>query len=154
MVAGWYRRWAVQEPTSKAVVVYDSMWDSTDVMARAIAEGLIHSGASVKVMPLSGSHRSDIATELLEAGALIVGSPTLNNQMFPTVADAVEQTGANVSAIYVPGLYAAEAIIEAAAASSNAIHGRMSGNGRNWNTANLQPHQRQPRQRLRQSTWG
>jgi flavorubredoxin len=89
MVADWYRRWAAQEPTSKAVVVYDSMWDSTDVMARAITEGLIHGGATVKVMPLSGSHRSDLAAELLEAGALIVGSPTLNNQMFPTVADAL-----------------------------------------------------------------
>jgi flavorubredoxin len=40
-------------------------------------------------MPLAGSHRSDLATELLEAGALIVGSPTLNNQLFPTVADAL-----------------------------------------------------------------
>jgi flavorubredoxin len=89
LVAGWYRRWAAQEPTAKAVVVYDTMWDSTDVMARAITEGLIHGGASVKVMPLSGSHRSDLATELLEAGALIVGSPTLNNQLFPTVADAL-----------------------------------------------------------------
>ena len=89
LIAGWYRRWAAQEPTSKAVVVYDSMWDSTDVMARAITEGLIHSGATVKVMPLGGSHRSDLATELLEAGALVVGSPTLNNQLFPTVADAL-----------------------------------------------------------------
>ena len=89
LIAGWYKRWAAQEPTSKAVVVYDSMWDSTDVMARAITEGLIHSGATVKVMPLGGSHRSDLATELLEAGALVVGSPTLNNQLFPTVADAL-----------------------------------------------------------------
>ncbi len=89
LVLDWYRQWAAQKPSNKAVVLYDSMWDSTDVMARAITEGLIHGGASVKVMPLSGSHRSDLATELLEAGALVVGSPTLNNQMFPTVADAL-----------------------------------------------------------------
>lgn len=89
LVAGWYRRWAAQEPSSKALVVYDSMWESTDAMARALTEGLIQGGAVVKVMPLSGSHRSDLATELLEAGALVVGSPTLNNQMFPTVADAL-----------------------------------------------------------------
>jgi flavorubredoxin len=89
MVTDWYRRWALQEPTAKAVVVYDTMWHSTDAMARALTEGLIHGGASVKVMPLSGSHRSDLATELLDAGALLVGSPTLNNQLFPTVADAL-----------------------------------------------------------------
>lgn len=88
-VAAWYRRWAAQAPTNKAVVVYDTMWESTDLMARVIADGLADAGAVVKVVPLSGSHRSDLATELLEAGALIVGSPTLNNQMFPTVADAL-----------------------------------------------------------------
>jgi len=85
----WYRRWAAQAPNTKAVVVYDTMWDSTDAMARAIVEGLAAAGAEVKVFPLSGSHRSDIATELLEAGALVVGSPTLNSQMFPTVADVL-----------------------------------------------------------------
>lgn len=89
LIAGWYRQWALQAPTAKAVVVYDTMWESTDIMARAVTEGLIQGGASVQVMPLSGSHRSDLATELLEAGALVVGSPTLNNQLFPTVADAL-----------------------------------------------------------------
>jgi len=56
-------------------------------MARAIADGLAAGGAEVKVLPLGAVHRSDVATELLEAGGLIVGSPTINNQLFPTVAD-------------------------------------------------------------------
>ena len=57
-------------------------------MARAVADGLLAGGAAtVKVMPLASCHRSDVATELLEAGALLVASPTLNSQMFPTVAD-------------------------------------------------------------------
>ncbi len=89
MILDWYRRWAAMEPTRKAVVAYDSMWESTEHMARAVAEGLIAAGASVRVMPLSGSHRSDLAAELLDAGALLVGSPTLNNQVYPTVADAL-----------------------------------------------------------------
>jgi len=89
MVLDWYKRWAAQKPNNKAVVVFDTMWDSTDAMARALTAGLIASGAQVKVFPLNGSHRSDFAAELLEAGALIVGSPTLNNQMYPTVADAL-----------------------------------------------------------------
>ena len=38
-------------------------------------------------MKLRAAHRSDIATEILDAGALIVGSPTINNNIFPTVAD-------------------------------------------------------------------
>jgi len=82
-----YGSWAAQERTNKAVVVYDTMWQSTDLMARAIGDGLAASGASVKLMPLKSCHRSDVATEVLDAGALIVGSPSLNGGMFPTVAD-------------------------------------------------------------------
>jgi flavorubredoxin len=44
---------------------------------------------SAKVMPLSSCHRSDVATEILDAGALLVGSPTMNNNMFPTVSDVL-----------------------------------------------------------------
>jgi len=88
---GWilerYATWAAQKPTMKAVVVYDSMWGSTGRMARALGEGLSAGGVSVKLMSLSSRHRSDAITELPTAGALVVGSPTMNNQMFPTVAD-------------------------------------------------------------------
>ena len=88
-VVGWYADWAKQTPSNKAVVVYDTMWESTAKMARAVGDGLTENGASVKLMPLGGSHRSDVITELLDAGALIVGSPTINNQVYPTVADVM-----------------------------------------------------------------
>jgi flavorubredoxin len=84
-----YARWAAQAPTRKAVVVYDTMWGSTAMMARAVVEGLVAGGAWAKVLPMGGSHRSDVATELLDAGALVVGTPTLNQNMFPTLADVL-----------------------------------------------------------------
>ena len=84
-----WKAWAEQKPTTKAVVAYDTMWGSTSLMARAIADGLAAGGASPILMPLGASHRSDVATELLEAGALLVGSPTINNGLFPTVADCL-----------------------------------------------------------------
>lgn len=84
-----YAQWAQQKPSNKAVVVYDTMWQSTAEMARAIAQGIYDAGSQAKVLSLSGSHRSDIATEMLDAGALVVGSPTINNNIFPTVADAM-----------------------------------------------------------------
>ena len=59
------------------------------MLARSMREGLKAGVAEPKLMPLSGSHRTDIVTEVLEAGALIVGSPTLNNMMFPSVADVL-----------------------------------------------------------------
>ena len=82
-----YATWAAGRRANKAVVVYDTMWGSTETMARAVGDGLAAAGVSVKLMPLKSCHRSDVATELLDAGALIVGSPSLNSNMFPTVAD-------------------------------------------------------------------
>jgi flavorubredoxin len=84
-----WKTWASQKPTLKAVVVYDSMWQSTDLMARAIGEGLTQGGVEVLRMSMSEMHRSDVATEVLDAGALVVGSPTLNNTMFPTLPEVL-----------------------------------------------------------------
>lgn len=83
----WYSQWSSGCPGQKAVVVYDTMWESTGKMARAMADGLAAGGVSVKVMKLRSAHRSDVAAELLGAGAFLVGSPTMNNQLFPTIAD-------------------------------------------------------------------
>ena len=77
---GTYGSWAEQQPTNSAIVVYDTMWESTAKMARAMCEGLAAGGAPGAHVAWRISHRSDIATELLDAGALLVGSPTLNNQ--------------------------------------------------------------------------
>ena len=86
-VIGYYRNWAEQKPTDKAVVVYDTMWGSTARMATAICDGLFTGGARVDLMSLSSSHRSDVLSSLLEAGALLIASPTMNNQIYPSVAD-------------------------------------------------------------------
>jgi len=90
---GWiierYAEWAAQKPSRKAVVVYDSMWGSTAKMARAIGDGLAAGGARATLMPLDAAHRSEVATEILGAGALVAGSPTMNGQIFPTVADTM-----------------------------------------------------------------
>lgn len=82
-----YVEWGRQEPKRKAIVVYDSMWHSTEKMAEAIVAGLGEEGVDAKPMHLRSSHRSDIMTEVLDAGAVVVGSPTLNNNIFPTIAD-------------------------------------------------------------------
>jgi flavorubredoxin len=82
-----YAGWAAQKPTRKAVVVYGTMWHSTEKMALAITEGLLAGGINVKLMSMDACHRSDVAYELLDAGALLAGSSTLNNNMLPGMAD-------------------------------------------------------------------
>jgi flavorubredoxin len=82
-----YAKWAAQKPEAKAVVVYATMWHSTEMMARAISEGLAAGGLHVKLMSMDEVHRSDVVYELLGAGVLAVGSPTLNNHLLPAIAD-------------------------------------------------------------------
>ena len=82
-----YVEWSRQEPERKALVIYDTMWHSTEIMAEAIVETLEQAGVDAKPMHLRKWHRSEIITEVLNAGAIIVGSPTLNNGLFPTVSD-------------------------------------------------------------------
>ena len=82
-----YAKWARQESEKKAVIVYDTMWESTAKMAEAIATGLYQEGINVRPMHLRKCHRSDIMTEVLDARAVVLGSPTLNNCLFPTVSD-------------------------------------------------------------------
>jgi flavorubredoxin len=81
-----YLDWSAGKSKNKLVIVYDTMWGSTDKMARAIAEGAISQGVEVKLLKLRASDSSEAATEILDAKAVVVGSPTLNSQMFPTLS--------------------------------------------------------------------
>lgn len=84
-----YLSWAKGESKEKAVVVYDTMWGSTQIMAEAIADGIASEGVEVRPYRLTNSDRSEVMKEVLDARAVVVGSPTLNNGMFPSVADFV-----------------------------------------------------------------
>ncbi len=84
-----YAKWSKQELSDKAVVIFDSMWESTAKMARAISSGIESENVNVRLMNTRKCHRSDIVTEILDAGAVVVGSPTLNNGIFPVVADVM-----------------------------------------------------------------
>ena len=81
-----YAAWGRGDTSSKAVIIYDTMWGSTEKMARAIAEGLSGEGIEVKIYSLTSTDRSDVIKEVLDAKALLIGSPTLNNGMFPSMA--------------------------------------------------------------------
>lgn len=100
-ILGLYDRWAQHTKVNKAVIIYDSMWGSTDKMAHAISEGLLQNGTEPVLLSLKEHHRSDVATEILEAGAILVGSPTLNSNLYPTIADVLS---------YIDGLRPADLI--------------------------------------------
>ena len=82
-----YREFAEQKPEKRAVVVFDSMWHSTEVMASAIAEGLIESGVPTEVISMHSCERSEAITRIMGAGVLAIGTPTINNNMYPSLGD-------------------------------------------------------------------
>lgn len=71
----------------KAVVVYDSMWGSTDKIAHAITDGFLAEGVSARLMDLKDNHISDVMDAFLDCKYVAVGSPTLNSNMMPTVGE-------------------------------------------------------------------
>lgn len=82
-----YGRWSNQQGNGKAIVIYDTMWESTRLMANAICDGLHDVGVEYKLLDLQVTHRSDVMTDVLESSGFVLGSPTLNNGMLPRMAD-------------------------------------------------------------------
>ena len=84
-----YRALAEQKPQQRAVIVYDSMWGSTGIMASAVASGLEDEGVPVRLIDIQKNHHSDVMTELADCGAVLVGSATHNNNVLPGIADVL-----------------------------------------------------------------
>ena len=85
-----YQEWASQKPAKSAVILYDTMWEGTRKMAEAIGNGLAAEGIPFKIFHMAVSDRNDVLTEIFQAGAVIIGSPTLNNGLLPTIMPVLE----------------------------------------------------------------
>lgn len=85
-----YQKWAAQEPDKSAVILYDTIWEGTWQMAGAIGRGLAADGVPYKVFHAAVSDRNDIITEIFKAKAIIVGSPTFNQGVLPTISPILE----------------------------------------------------------------
>jgi len=85
-ISAKYRKWANNEVEDRALIVYDTMWGSTEKIAGALYESFEDRGIPVSLADLRITHISDIMTMALESKYIFVGSPTLNNNMMPTVA--------------------------------------------------------------------
>jgi len=82
-----YTDWAnnVADP-GRALVIWDTMWKSTQMMAQAIAQGFENRGIKARMLNLQTNHISDIMTDVMDAKYICVGSPTINSSILPTVA--------------------------------------------------------------------
>ena len=90
---------------------------------------LVNKNSKIIVQGFTGTEGSFHATQMIEYGTQVMGGVTpgkggsrhLDRPVFNTVADAVKATGANVSIIFVPPAFAADAIMEAAEAGIDLV---------------------------------
>ena len=73
-IVATYEKWAKHETDKRALIVYDTMWGSTEKMAKAIYWGLAEEGVPTRMYRLSSSDKSDIVKEVLEAAMRAYGT--------------------------------------------------------------------------------
>jgi len=81
-----YKKWSENLVEDKALIIYDTMWKSTEKIAHTVQEAFEEKKIHTKMFNLQVNHISDIMTEILTAKYICVGSPTLNNNILPTVS--------------------------------------------------------------------
>lgn len=81
-----YDKMTTHHKENKAVVVYNTMWGSSEKMAVAITESFRNKGIPVRLYDLETSDHSEILADIMEAKYLGVGSSTFNNSLLPTTA--------------------------------------------------------------------
>ncbi|SHJ62712.1 Flavodoxin [Geosporobacter subterraneus DSM 17957] len=86
-----YMKWGRGETHRKAIIVYETMWNSTERMARAVIEGLVSEGVDARLYRISVSDINDIIKEVLDAKALLAASSTINNTMIANMAYFMEE---------------------------------------------------------------
>jgi len=87
-----YLQWADAYAENQVTIVYDTMWNSTRLMAEAIARGICAAapGMTVKLFNAAKEDKNDILTEIFHSRALMVGSPTINNGYSYAIAGLME----------------------------------------------------------------
>ena len=81
-----YKKWASNTANDEAVIIFDSMWGSTEKIARKIYDVFEEKQIPVSLLNLKATDISDAMTKVLTAKYICVGSPTLNNNIMPSVA--------------------------------------------------------------------
>jgi len=73
----------------RVALIYDTMWHSTEQMTLPLIQGIREEGVECKVIKLRATPMSAAITEFWNSRGCLVGSPTLNNEVFPSVAEFI-----------------------------------------------------------------
>ncbi len=87
-----YAQWSNAYQENQVTIIYDTMWQSTRLMAEAIAKGLTQAApdVTVKLMNAALDDKNDVLTEMFHSRAFLIGSPTINNGYSHAIAGLLE----------------------------------------------------------------
>jgi anaerobic nitric oxide reductase flavorubredoxin len=87
-----YTDWAANYQENQVTIIYDTMWNSTRIMAENIAKGikLTDDKVNIKLFNASNTDKNDIITEVFKSKAILVGSPTINKGVTFSIAGILE----------------------------------------------------------------
>jgi flavorubredoxin len=85
-----YVSWARNDTRKKVVIFYETMWGSTEKMARKMLEGLADAGVEAKLFDVASTDWTSVVKEMLDAKGYLIGSSTHDNDMLPNIAGFLE----------------------------------------------------------------
>ena len=85
-----YRKWAANETLPKIVVAYETMWGSTEKMARKIVEGITDEGVSVQLFDVAESDRTEVVYALFSAKGYLFGSSNHDSGLLPNMVSFLD----------------------------------------------------------------
>ena len=87
-----YMEWANNYQENQITIVYDTMWNSTRIMAEQIAKGIknIDKSVQIKLMNTAKDDKTEVLTEVFKSKIIVVGSPTVNNGYLHSIAGILE----------------------------------------------------------------
>ncbi len=78
-----YRKWASGETKQKAIIIYATMWSDTEKMIRPLVETLTFEDIEVALHNLTTADIGDVAKDLVDSRAIVLGTPAVLGGMHP-----------------------------------------------------------------------
>jgi flavorubredoxin len=85
-----YEAWADNYKENQVLIIYDTMWHETRIMAEALGRGVTKAGVVAKVVNAARTDVTHILTEAFRSAGILAGSPTVNNGISHGMAAALE----------------------------------------------------------------
>jgi len=81
-----YDQWSSYQSKAQVAIIYDTMWGSTEKIAKKLFKFIDNENIPVKLLHLGKNDSSDVVTDVMESKVIMIGSPILNNKIFPNTS--------------------------------------------------------------------